>query len=189
MQIVVGISGASGVIYGVEFLRACRELGIQTHLVMSKWAGNNVQVETDISIPDIVNLSTHHYNNSSLGAVISSGSFSHQGMIVIPCSMKTLAAIACGYSDTLLTRAADVTLKEKRKLVLVVRETPLNPIHLENMLKLSRIGAVIMPPVPAMYSRPKSVHDLIMHTVGRALDQFGIKNDITFRWMPLPGDE
>lgn len=184
MQIVIGITGASGVIYGIELLRACKDLGVTTHLVMSDWAQSNIRIETNYSVEEIVQLASYHYDNRNLGEIIASGSFCHQGMIVVPCSMKTLAAIACGYSDSLLTRAADVTLKEKRKLVLVVRETPLNSIHLENMLTLSKIGVVIMPPVPAMYSRPKSIRDLVLHTVGRVLDQFGIKNSIVSRWDP-----
>ena len=182
MKIIVGISGASCILYAIEFLRACTFLKVETHLVMTKWANQNIGLETDYSVEEVIKLASYSYENDNLAAPISSGSFFHNGMVIIPCSMKTLAAIAVGFSDNLITRAADVTIKEQRKLVLVPRETPLSVIHIENMLKLARLNVTIMPPVPAMYIKPNCIDDLILSSVSRVLDQFGIANNISKRW-------
>lgn len=182
MKIVVGISGASGAIYGVELLKACKEYGVETHLIITKWARKTIELETAYSVADVMSYADYIYDNINLAAAVSSGSFLHDGMIIVPCSMKTLASIACGYAESLIVRAADVTLKENRKLILVTRETPLNAIHLENMLKLARLGVTIMPPLPAMYAHPKSLDETVLHTVGRILDQFKIRNMKAARW-------
>lgn len=181
MKLIVGISGASGVIYGVEFLKKCKSLGVETHLILSKWAKKNIEFETDWKLEEVGALADYIYEDDNLAAAPSSGSFLHNGMVIIPCSMKTMSAIANGYSHSLLARAADVTLKEQRTLVLVPRETPLNAIHLENMLKLARLGVAIAPPMPAFY-HCKTIDEVIQHTVGRLLDLFGIKNELTSRW-------
>ncbi len=174
-RIVVGITGASGSIYGIRTLEVLRKLGeYEVHLVISEGAERTMQHEVDISLEEVKALADFFHPIDDLAASISSGSFKTEGMIVAPCSMKTVAGIACGYSDNLLLRAADVTLKEHRKLVLVPRETPLHSIHLENLLKLSRIGVVILMACPNFYSRPRTVDDMVNTIVGRALDQFGI---------------
>lgn len=182
MKIVVGMSGASGVIYGIEFLKQCQSLGVETHLILSKWAEKNLYLETHWQSEELKGLANFVYDNDNLAARPASGSFQHNGMIIIPCSMKTLSAIANGFSGSLLVRAADVTLKEQRKLILMPRETPLNAIHLENMLKLARLGVFIAPPMPAMYHRPSNINDIITHTVGRMLDLLGIHHNLLERW-------
>jgi 4-hydroxy-3-polyprenylbenzoate decarboxylase len=188
-RLVVAITGATGVIYGVRLLQLLRETDVETHLVMSKWASRTLLHETSYHVEDVQALASVHYAVADQGAAISSGSFVTRGMVVAPCSMRTLAAIATGQGDTLIHRAADVMLKERRKLVLMVREAPLNDIHLEHMLKLSRMGVVISPPVPAFYHRPATVDDIVSHTVMRVLDQFGIHVEGR-RWdgEMLPGD-
>ncbi len=173
-RIVVGITGATGVIYGIRLLERLRDAGAETHLVISRWGARTLMHETGDSRAAIERLASAAYAAGDMGAAISSGSFPTDGMVVVPCSAKTLAAIAHGCGDTLIHRAADVTLKERRRLVLVVREAPLGAIHLENMLKLARMGAVILPPVPAFYNHPRTIGDVITHTVARILDQFGI---------------
>lgn len=182
MKLVIGLSGASGICYGISLLQNCKKLGVQTHLIITKWAQKNIEIETDYSVEKVISLADRYYDRDDLGAAIASGSFRHDGMVVVPCSMKSLSAIANGYSDNLLSRAADVCLKERRKLVLVPRETPLSMIHLENLLKLARAGAVIMPPIPAFYNRPRTLDDIITNQTGRILDQFGIEHDINKRW-------
>lgn len=182
MKLVVGVSGASCILYAIEFLKACKQLSIETHLVMTNWAISNLELETEYCHQDIIKLASFSYDNSNLAAPISSGSFRHDGMVVVPCSMKTLASIAIGYTDTLVARAADVTIKEHRKLILVPRETPLSAIHLENMLKLARLNITMLPPMPALYIKPKCVEDLVLFSVSRILDQFGIENDLSKRW-------
>lgn len=182
MKLVVGISGASGAIYGIKLLKACQELGVETHLIVSEWAEKTIVIETPFRVEEVKAMASYCYENHNLSAVLASGSFVHQGMVIVPCSMKTLSAIACGFADSLMARAADVTIKEKRKLVLVPRETPLSAIHLENMLKLANLGVVILPPMPAMYSRPQNLDEVILHSVGRILDQFGITNQLFRRW-------
>jgi len=182
LRIVVGISGSSGVIYGIRFLQALAKLGIETHLVFSKWAVQNIKIETDEDVQTIEKIANFVYDEKDMAASISSGSFKTSGMAIIPCSMKTLSSIANGYDDNLLSRAASVTIKEKRKLVVVPRETPLSTIHLSNMLRLSEIGVIVLPAMPGFYHKPKSIEDLISHIVGKTLDQFEIKNDIFTRW-------
>lgn len=181
-RLIVGITGATGTIFGVRLLEALRGEGVETHLVMSKWAARTLAHETSYTLEAVQALADHTYQPGNQGAAISSGSFLTRGMIVAPCSMRTLAAIATGQGDNLLHRAADVILKERRKLVLLVRESPLNDIHLENMLKLSRMGVVILPPVPAFYNHPQTLDDMINHIVMRALDQFEIHVDAARRW-------
>src|SRR5918993_4052844 len=176
MRIIVGISGATGVVYGVRLLEQLRHAGVETHLVISRWGIRTLQHETTWSRDAVEALAHVTYAPGDMGAAISSGSFRTDGMIVAPCSAKTLAAIACGTGDNLIHRAADVVLKERRKLVLVIRETPLSEIHLENMLKLSRMGTVILPPVPAFYTKPVTIDDVVDQTVARVLDQFGIES-------------
>ena len=175
MRLIVGISGATGVIYGVRLLERLREAAVETHLVVSRWGIRTLLHETPWTRETLTALATTTYAPGDMGAAISSGSFRTDGMIVAPCSAKTLGAIAQGVGDNLLHRAADVVLKERRRLVLVVRETPLSEIHLENMLKLARMGAVILPPVPAFYTNPVTLDDIVDGTVGRVLDQFGIE--------------
>jgi 4-hydroxy-3-polyprenylbenzoate decarboxylase len=182
MRIVVGITGATGVIYGVRLLERLRDAGVETHLVISRWGVRTLLHETPYSREQVESLAHTAYQVNDLGAAISSGSFQTAGMIVAPCSAKTLAAIAHGYGDSLIHRAADVVLKERRKLVLAVRESPLSDIHLENMLKLSRMGVVILPPVPAFYTNPRSLADIVEHTVERMLDHFGVEVPGTARW-------
>jgi len=182
MKIVVGISGASGVIYGIKLLERLRELQIETHLVLSNWAKKTIEIETSYKVEEVIAMANYCHSNTNLGAPIASGSFQTTGMVIIPCSMKTLSAIAHGYSESLLVRAADVAIKENKKLLLVTRETPLNAVHLENMLKLARIGVTIMPPVPAFYNHPSCLDDIIDHLLSRIMDQFGINNNLTKRW-------
>ncbi len=181
-RLIVGMTGATGAIYGVRLLEALRETPVETHLVISKWAQQNLLHETDTSLDRLRELADVYHAPADMGATLSSGSFPTAGMVVIPCSVASLGAIASGTANHLVHRAADVTLKEQRKLVLVVRETPLSPIHLENMLKLSRLGVVIMPPVPAFYNRPQTIEDLVDHTVARVLDQFGVAAPFAKRW-------
>ena len=182
LRLVVGISGASGVIYGLRTLEILHSMKIETHVVLSQWGERNIEIETDKTVEYVRSLSTALYRNDSLAAPISSGSFLHRGMIIVPCSMKTLASIANGYDETLISRAAGVTLKESRLLVVVPRETPLSRIHLQNMLKLAEAGAVILPAMPGFYQRPKSLQDMIDHLVGKIIDQFEIRNDLSRRW-------
>ena len=182
MKIVVGITGASGAIFGVRTLEALQSLNVETHLVLSRWARATISQETPFTPEQVESLATTMHAIDNQAAPISSGSFKSDGMIVAPCSVKTLAAIRTGYSDNLLTRAADVTLKERRKLVLLVRESPLSEIHLENMLALTRMGAVIFPPVAAFYNQPHTLDDVVLHIVGRTLDQFGLELPGMSRW-------
>jgi flavin prenyltransferase len=182
MKIIVGISGASGAIYGIELLKALKELNIETHLVISGWGAKTIELETVFKAEQVRSIADYHYENDDLTAILASGSFLHDGMVVAPCSMKSLASIAYGYSDTLLTRSADVSIKEKRKLILVPRETPLSTIHLENMLKVASLNVTLLPPMPAMYIKPTSVDDLVIHTVSRILDHLGIENSLSKRW-------
>jgi 4-hydroxy-3-polyprenylbenzoate decarboxylase len=186
MRLIVGITGASGTILGVRTLQMLKDAGVETHLVLSKWGARTLLHETPHTVDYVKSLATTAYGESDQGAAISSGSFLTDGMIVAPCSVRTLAAIAHGHGDNLIHRAADVVLKERRKLVLMVRETPLSDIHLENMLKLSRMGVVVMPPMPAFYTNPQSLDDVINHTVMRALDQFGLHLDTAGRWGEEP---
>ena len=181
-RLIVGITGATGTIFGVRLLQMLHGSGVETHLVVSKWAARTLIHETRHTVEEVEALATHNYPLGDQGAAISSGSFVTLGMVVVPCSMRTLAAIANGLADNLIHRAADVILKERRKLVLVVRESPLHDIHLENMLKLSRMGVVILPPVPAFYNHPQNLDDMINHVTMRILDQFDIHLDVMNRW-------
>jgi len=182
MRVIVGITGATGAVFGVRTLQVLKDAGIETHLVLSKWGARTLLHETPHTVDYVKSLATCSYSDNDQGAPISSGSFLTDGMIIAPCSVRTLSAIANGYGDNLVHRAADVVLKERRKLVLMVRETPLSDIHLENMLKLSRMGVVITPPMPAFYDNPQSLDDIVNHIVMRALDSFGIHIDVTSRW-------
>lgn len=182
MKIVVAITGATGAIYGVRLLEELERCNIETHLIMSEWAENNISVETEYSSSDVKSKASYVYGAYQMDAAVSSGSFRHDGMVIIPCSMKSLAAISIGYAGNLICRAADVTLKEGRPLIICPRETPLNSIHLENMLKLSKMGVKIVPPMPAFYNKPRSIADLVNHHVSRVMDQLGVDNDITKRW-------
>ncbi len=186
-RVVVGISGASGAVYGVRLLQALRELGgIETHLVVSGAGWQNLRHELDLPRPAVEALADVVHEVANVGARIASGSFLTEGMVVAPCSMRTLAAIAHGLGDNLLTRAADVTLKERRRLVLLARESPLHLGHLRNMVAVTEMGAIVSPPVPAFYKRPRTVEDIVDHSVARALDALGIANELTTRWPGLP---
>jgi 4-hydroxy-3-polyprenylbenzoate decarboxylase len=187
-RLIVGISGASGTIYGVRLLEILRHAEIETHLVMSKSAEMTLAYETDLKPKDVRALATVHYPVADIGAAISSGSFPTMGMVVAPCSIRTMSEIASGVTSSLLSRAADVVLKEKRRLVLAIRETPLHVGHLRSMLTLAEIGAVVAPIVPAFYNRPKTVDDVINHTCGRLLDLFGIDTGIVKRWKGGPAE-
>jgi 4-hydroxy-3-polyprenylbenzoate decarboxylase len=182
MRLVVGMTGASGSIYGIRLLQRLRELDVETHLVASRWGERTIQHETPYTLAQVRAMASEHHGANDQAALISSGSFRTDGMVIAPCSMRTAAAIAHGVGDTLVCRAADVTLKEGRKLVLVVRETPLSPIHLDNLLTLARLGVVILPPVPAFYNHPETIDDLVEHLVVRVLDQFGLDPPFDRRW-------
>ena len=181
-RIVVGISGASGVIYGLEMLKTLQDLGYESHVVLTEQARHNFLLETGHSLEEVEGAAFRLYDDHDLAAPISSGSFVTRGMVVIPCSIKSLSGIANSYGANLLVRAADVTLKERRPLVLVVRETPLHRGHLELMLTASSQGAVILPPVPAFYHKPETIADLIRHTLGKVLDCFDIPHQLFERW-------
>jgi polyprenyl P-hydroxybenzoate/phenylacrylic acid decarboxylase-like protein len=182
-RLVVGLSGSSAPQLGIALLRALLDLGtVETHLVISNGARQTLKLEADTDADEVAALADVVHDNGDLAAAISSGSFRTVGMVVIPCSMRTLAAIATGNSSDLLSRAADVTLKERRPLVLVPRETPLNLIHIRNMETVTLAGATVLPPVPAFYHRPRSIDDLVAHIAGKVLDQFGIEHDLFTRW-------
>lgn len=182
MRIVVGISGASGAIYGVRTLDVLRRLGVETHLVLSETAGETIEYETPYKLSDVTAMATRVYPVHDVAAAISSGSFRTDGMVIAPCSVKTLSGLANSYNDNLLTRAADVTLKERRKLVLVVRETPLHLGHLRLMTAVTEMGAVVLPPMPAFYHKPQTIDDIINQTIGKVLDQFGLEASLFKRW-------
>jgi len=184
--IVVAITGASGPIYGIRLLERLRELSVETHLVATRWGRVTIEHETDYTWSQVKALADVTYSEGDQSAPISSGSFLTGGMVIAPCSVKTLSAIATGFAHNLVCRAADVTIKEKRPLVLVVRETPLHAIHLRNMLTLAEMGVTIAPPAPAFYTRPGHVDDIVDHTVLRILDQFGFGIDAETRWQGLP---
>lgn len=182
MRLVVAISGASGAVYGVRALEVLRKLKVETHLIVTDAARDTIRLETPFKPRYVEGLATRTHRVGDLTSAVASGSFETDGMAVIPCSMKTLAGVAAGYSDNLLLRAADVTLKERRPLVLVVREAPLSLIHLENMVAVTRAGAIVLPAMPAFYSRPKTVDDLVDQVVGKALDLLGVKSSLFKRW-------
>ena len=181
-RLIVGISGASGIIYGVRILQALQGTGIETHLVMSDSARITLAAETDFSIKQVEALAGEVHNAKNIGASISSGSFKTMGMVVAPCSIRSLSEIAWGTTTSLLSRAADVVLKERRRLVLMVRESPLHAGHLRSMTQAVENGAIIMPPMPAFYAKPKTLDDMVNHTVGRCLDLFDIETDLVNRW-------
>jgi len=188
-RLIVGISGASGTIYGVRILEMLRDAEIETHLVMSKSAEMTLAYETDLKPKDVRGLASVNYSVADIGAAISSGSFPTLGMVIAPCSVRTMSEIASGVTASLLSRAADVVLKEKRRLVLAVRETPLHVGHLRSMTTLAEIGAVVAPIVPAFYNRPKTVDDIINHTCGRLLDLFGVDTGMVKRWKGGPAEK
>ena len=182
LKLIIGITGSTGVIYGIRMLEVLKKLGIETHLIMSDWATKCIAMETDHTSDYAKSLATSTSDDKNMAASISSGTHKIDGMIIAPCSMKTLSSIANGYDDTLISRAASVTIKESRKLILMVRETPFSAIHLENMLKLARLGIVILPPVTEFYTKPKSIDDIVNHGIGKCLDQFDIEHDLYKRW-------
>lgn len=184
MRIVLALTGASGQIYGIRILEELYKRRIETHVIVSSAAEITLGVETDYSTEYLKKMSTEFYRNDDIASPLSSGSFSHNGMIIAPCSIKTASSVANGITDNLITRAADVALKEGRRLLLLVRETPLHSGHLRALLRLSELGAIIMPPVPAFYTRPESIDDLVMHTVSRVLERFGIEMNFK-RWSGL----
>jgi 4-hydroxy-3-polyprenylbenzoate decarboxylase len=186
MRLVVAMTGATGAPLGIRLLEVLAELGVETHLILSDWARATIKLETEHTVNEVRALASHSYSARDLAAAISSGSFRTDGMVVCPCSMKTLSAIRIGFSDNLITRAADVTLKERRKLVLVAREAPLSEIHLDNMHYLARAGAVIFPPSVSYYARPASVDDMTNYVVGRIVDQLGIEHSMIERWKDGP---
>ncbi|WP_091907403.1 UbiX family flavin prenyltransferase [Chitinasiproducens palmae] len=182
-RLVVAITGATGAVYGTRLLAALREHGVETHLVVSRAGWLTLHQETGLGREALVAMASHHYDAGEIGARLASGSFRHDGMVVAPCSMKTLAALAHGLDDNLITRAADVTLKERRRLVLLARETPLTLAHLSNMTLVTQMGGVVMPPVPAFYAKPATIDELVDYTVHRVLDQFGIGSNHDYgRW-------
>ena len=182
MKLIVGITGSTGVIYGIRLLEVLKKLKVDTHLIMSEWAIKCLSMETEFSLDYVKSLATSVSDEKNMASSVSSGTHKVDGMIISPCSMKTLSAIANGYDDTLVARAAGVTIKESRKLILMVRETPLSAIHLENMLKLSRLGVVILPPVTEFYTKPKTIDDIVNHGVGKCLDQFDLEHSLYPRW-------
>lgn len=182
MKVVVGISGGSGAIYAVSLLKALKEMDIETHLVVSTMGEYVTEHECGIGLEELKGMATHFHDNKNFAAPIASGSFKVDSMVVLPCSMKTLAGVAHGFSDGLLTRACDVMIKEERKLILVPRETPLSSIHLENMLKLSKMGVSIVPPSPGFYNHPETIEDIVLNMTGRILDMMGIDNNLVNRW-------
>jgi flavin prenyltransferase len=185
-RLIVGISGASGAVYGVRLLQVLKDLPVETHLVMSKAAEMTLAYETDLKVKDVRALADHWYPVSDVGAAISSGSFQTMGMIIAPCSVRSMAEIATGVTTNLLTRAADVVLKERRRLVLMLRESPLHTGHLRNLTALSEMGAIIAPPLPAFYTRPQTVEEIVDHSVGRVLDLLGIESGLVKRWGEAP---
>ena len=181
-RLIIGMTGSTGAIFGIRMLEALKHSEFESHLIVSKWAQRTIEHETNYSIEQVKALASVVHSPGDMGATLSSGSFITEGMVVIPCSVRTVGSIAQGTGDHLVHRAADVVLKERRKLVLVVRETPLSEVHLENMLKLARMGVTMLPPMPAFYNQPQSIDDLVDHIVGRVLDQFGIPAPFEKRW-------
>ena len=179
---IVGITGASGAIYGVKILEVLSKLGIETHLIITRTGLKNLEIETNCNKVELISMASHVYDEDDLSASLASGSFKVDGMVVAPCSMKTLSGIANSYDNNLLVRAADVMLKERRRLVLLVRETPLHEGHLRLMIKVTRMGGIVMPPVPAFYHHPKTIEDLIHQTIGKVLDLFSVDAKLFKRW-------
>ncbi len=181
-KIIVGITGATGVVYGVRLLEVLRGSDVETHVVLSEAAKQNILIETEYCVEDVERLATRLYDAKNIAAAISSGSFKTDGMSIVPCTIKTLSGIANSYNENLMTRAADVVLKERRRLVVVVRETPLHKGHLNLMMRVADMGGIILPPVPAFYHNPKKIEDIIDHTVGKILDLLDIEHDLFARW-------
>ncbi|MGL9729916.1 UbiX family flavin prenyltransferase [Enterococcus sp. DIV0756] len=182
-RIVIGITGASGIIYAIDLIKRLKENPmIETHGIISDWAKQNLKLESDLSLKEVEDMLDYHYSNRDLGAAVASGSFLTDGMVIVPASMKTVAGISMGFGESLISRAADVTLKEQRKLIVVPRETPLNAIHLENLTKLARLGVQIIPPIPAFYNQPKTIDDLVAHQSMKLMDALGIENHVSGRW-------
>jgi 4-hydroxy-3-polyprenylbenzoate decarboxylase len=181
-RLIVGMTGSTGAVFGIRLLEALKHADVESHLIISKWAQRTLEHETRYTVEQVRSLASVVHSQGDMGASISSGSFITEGMVVIPCSVRTLGGIANGYGEHLVHRAADVILKERRRLVLVVRETPLSEVHLENMLKLARMGVVMLPPMPAFYNHPQTVDDVVDHIVARVLDQFGIAAPFAKRW-------
>ncbi len=189
MLLVIGITGASGVIYGIRLLEVLAQSeGVETNLIISRTGAAIIRHETDWALEKVKALADACYDIDDIGSALSSGSCKRDGMVIAPCSMKTLSALANSYADNLITRCADITLKERKRLVLLVRETPLHLGHLRNMVKATEMGAVVFPPVPAFYHKPRSIQDLVDYTVGRVLDIFDIKHDLFPRWTGLAED-
>ncbi|QCX33176.1 UbiX family flavin prenyltransferase [Caloramator sp. E03] len=183
MRIVVCITGATGAIYGIKFLEALKQYdNVTTHLIISEHGKENIKIETSYSLEYVYSLVNYAHENSNLAACVSSGSFEYDAVVIIPCSMKTLSSVANGYSENLISRVSDVALKERRKLIICPRESPLNSIHIELMLKLSNMGAYIIPPMPAFYNKPKTIDDIIDHHIMKLLDKIGIENRKSKRW-------
>jgi 4-hydroxy-3-polyprenylbenzoate decarboxylase len=180
--VVVGMSGATGAIYGIRMLEVLRSAGLETHLVVSRWAGATILAETTYKPAAVRALADHVHEEEDLGSPLADPAFATAGMVVAPCSMRTLAAIANGMAENLLQRAAEIHLQEGRRLILLARESPLSVIHLDNMLRVAKAGGIVAPPVPAFYARPASLDDMIDHTVGRALDQLGVSHELVRRW-------
>jgi len=181
-RIIIGLSGASGVIYGIRTLALLKEKGLETHLIISEAGKKNIEIETTYKADEVAAMATYSYDNNDVGAAPASGSFLTEGMVVVPCTIKTLSGIANSYTNNLLIRASDVTLKEKRKLALVVRETPLHKGHLRLMTRAADMGAHILPPVPSFYHQPKTIDDIIDQTIGKIFDYFGIEHNLFRRW-------
>lgn len=184
-KVIIGISGASGAQYGIRLLEACQDLALETHLVVSKAAEITITQETKYSVADVKALATETHNSMNIGASIASGSFQTSGMVILPCSIRSMSEIATGVTSSLLTRAADVTLKERRKLIVAIRETPLHTGHLRTMTQLSEMGAIIAPPVPAFYTRPQSVDDIVDQFTGHVLNLLGVENSLSKQWNGL----
>lgn len=182
-RIIIAVTGASGTIFAIDLMKKLQSISnVETHGILSAWAKKNLQLETDYSLQDINQLLDYSYNDSDLGATIASGSFLTDAMVIVPASMKTIASISIGLGDNLISRAADVTLKEQRKMIMVPRETPLSTIHLENMTRLSKMGVQMIPPIPAFYNHPQTIQDLVDHQSMKVIDALGIENDIGKRW-------
>lgn len=182
-KIIIGVTGASGTIYAIDLLRQLKTIpDVETHLVMSPWATKNLALETEFTLAQVKDLADEVYSDRDQGAKIASGSFLNAGMVIVPASMKTVASVAYGFGENLIARAADVTIKERRQLVIVPRETPLSVIHLENLTKLARLGAQIIPPIPAFYNHPQTIQDLVNHQTMKILDALGIQNTVDHRW-------
>ncbi len=185
-RVVVGITGATGVVYGIRLLEVLRDLGMESHLILSDAGRRNIEIETDFSVKSVEELAHRVYDVGDMAAAVSSGSFKTGGMVIVPCTIKTLSGVANSYNDNLVVRAADVVLKERRRLILVIRETPLHKGHLELMTRVADLGGILLPPIPAFYHGPRTIQDLIDHTVGKILDLMDIDHNLYRRWEGVP---